>query len=164
MEDSAAEGLARAKAVAIKLLARREHSESELRQKLRTKLSVDEISDSRLETLLGELIEAGYLSDRRFAELYAEQRKNRGYGPLAIRAKLGERGIDGDLAKSAIARLDVDWLDHARHTLLGRFSESELAESDQKTKAKIARFLQSRGFSAGDTHKAMQIVCQEIAN
>lgn len=158
MDESTAETIRRGKALALKLLARREHSESELRQKLRSKLDSENVSDSLIENILGELIEAGYQSDRRFAELYAEQRKNRGYGPLAIRAKLGERGIDGDLSRSAIEKLAIDWSEHASDTLRRRFSDSELTESDQKVKAKLARFLQSRGFSASDSHRAMKCV------
>lgn len=158
IDESAADVVRRTKALAIKLLARREHSESELRQKLRQKLSVDEVTDQHIENVLGALIEAGYQSDRRFAELYAEQRKNRGYGPLAIRANLGERGIDGALARSAIEALGTDWADHAMDTLHRRFDRDELQDADQKFKAKTARFLQSRGFSASDIHRALQLV------
>ena len=56
-----------------------------------------------------ELHEANYVNDARYAELYAEQRMNQGYGPLSIRSKLAVRGIDSHHVQSALKLLDVDW-------------------------------------------------------
>ena len=53
-----------AKAVAVRLLARREHAEAELRQKL----SQREFAAEEIEQALDELKQGGWLSDARFCE------------------------------------------------------------------------------------------------
>ena len=55
---------------AVRLLARREHSRAELRQKLRLKHRNEApLSDELLDAVLDKLVEDGYQSDKRFAEL-----------------------------------------------------------------------------------------------
>jgi len=72
---------------ALRLLARREHSRTELWYKLYRRAE----DDSQLVRVLDQLESAGWLDDRRFAEVYARQRREAGYGPVRIRAELEQR-------------------------------------------------------------------------
>lgn len=141
-------------AASIRLLARRDHSVSELTQKL----TVREHGPRAIEAALEELIEANYVNDRRYAELYAEQRMNHGYGPLSIWSKLNARGIDSPLVQDALNNLEVDWCEHAANVISKRFTGEQICDSNRKTMGKIARFLQSRGFSSGVAFKALSNV------
>ena len=150
--DATPEELARqAYALAVRLLGSRDHSSAELARKLGQR-DVDEAST---ESALAELRAAGYLDDERFAHALAEQRMNQGRGPMAIRAKLRERGIDGGLADEAIGALGADWVERAGHVLASRFDAAAVADDEPRSRAKIARFLQGRGFSTGDALRAL---------
>ena len=90
---------------ALRLLARREHSAWELRQKLRAKAGApapaadgedDEEDESAraqrgralLDALLAELVEIGAQSDSRFTEQICRLRYRTGRGPRKLRAEL----------------------------------------------------------------------------
>ncbi len=160
------------KARAIRLLARREHSRAELKQKLSRKHSADEpLSDELLESVLDQLADEGYQSDQRFAELLIRQRINNGYGELDIAARLKKKGIDKTLAgrvfKQFVAENDVDWYAQCAEVLvtrsekLQRFNHKGVAGGvdnndnndagvailmDQRMRNRLIRFLQQRGF------------------
>ena len=79
---------------AMDLLARREHSEQELRRKLKTRdYDADEIDE-----VLRGLKQDHLLSDERFTEVYVNHRFNAGVGPLKIRYELRQKGITDALA------------------------------------------------------------------
>jgi regulatory protein len=141
---------------AIKLLSARDHSRHELRRKLMQRNFTPPVIDAVLE----QLGQRGYQSDERFACLLAEQRLASGYGPLAIRAKLGERGVDKSLISDAIDSLEADWQSLAADALRRRFSADELAETSLKQRGRVARFLQSRGFSTSDALRAVASVTE----
>ena len=143
-------------AKAIKLLSSREHSKHEIT----VKLAQRQVSAATIETVLLALIEADYQSDHRFALLLAEQRFARGYGPRAIRAKLEQRGIRGELVGEAIDALAADWQAVASKALDRQFSIEQLTDQAPKQRARIARFLQSRGFHTSDAIKAVSLAVQ----
>ncbi len=106
---------------AVALLAAREHSARELRQKLRKRYQDHDLIDE----VIQQLVEAGYQSDK-------------------IRALLREAGIDSHLVDAAIEEAAPDWRDLAREALLSKFGASPA--SDQRETARRARFLASRGY------------------
>jgi len=128
-------------ATALRLLARREHSELELRHKLAAR----KFSDVVIDTVLGELLAEGLLSNQRFAGMYARSRYERGYGPAKIQAELRERGIDGDLVEQTLADLSQLWLDSAARQRHKRFGHQLPDEYRERTRQ--MRFLQQRGFT-----------------
>lgn len=135
-------------AAALRLLARREHSVLELRHKLTGRnLPVDVVS-----RILDELVGEGLLSDRRFAEVYARGRYQRGYGPARIQAELRERGIDDSLAYDSLGELSRFWVESARREHHKRFGQ--VCPEDYRERAKQMRFLQQRGFT-GDQIRAV---------
>lgn len=142
----------------MKMLSAREHSAYELTQKLAKR----GFSGSTIEALLQDLQQSGYQSDERFAEQYARQRLNKGYGPLSIRAKLAERGIDASLASDALDGLSVDWLEHATEVIGRKFSAEDIKSTETKIESRIARFLQSRGFSSSIALRALKDCRQSL--
>lgn len=136
----------------IRWLGQRDHSSAELRHKLGSR-GVDE---SVIEAVLTELRESRYVDDERYALTFAEQRSGRGYGPRYISAKLYERGVDAALADQALESLGANWELIARQALTGRFPMDQLADASQRQQGRMARFLQSRGFSSGDALRAIR--------
>jgi len=124
------------------LLARREHSRLELRRKLGAR----DLPDELIEQALDDLQQDGLLSDQRFAESFAGSRLRRGQGPQRILAELRQRGVVDALAEQALASLGADWLATARAVREKRFGRA--VPQDFKERARQARFLQYRGFSA----------------
>ena len=141
----------RAYAAAVRLLGSRDHSSAELARKL----ALREFDEAAVASALTELRAAGYLDDERFAHALAEQLLGRRRGPMAIRAKLRERGIDGGLADDAIAALGADWVERAGVALGARFDDAAVADEEPRARARIARFLQGRGFAPGDALRAL---------
>ena len=158
------EELARqAYARAIRLLGSREHSSVEIRKKLGEAGFDTDIIDATLE----QLIAAGYQSDERFANGYAESLLRKNYGSMVINAKITSRGISSGLAKDAISEAirarGVDWSVVAADALLSKFSSTQLSDSDQVFMGKCARFLNRRGFSSTDAIKAIRLAAETVS-
>jgi regulatory protein len=131
---------------ALRYLARREHSRSELERKLAPHAESTEI----LQGVLGELEGRKLLSNHRFAEGRTRVLARK-YGAAKIRQDLKARGVDDE----TIARLaPADELERARAILERKYREPA---STREERAKRARFLQSRGFSYEVVAKLMKI-------
>ncbi|GAB3270156.1 recombination regulator RecX [Parahaliea aestuarii] len=126
---------------AMDLLARREHSLQELRQKLHRRFG----GASELAVELQRLQEENLQSDSRYAESFARQRMLRGYGPLRLRQEMRQKGIPEAEASLALEALDIDWYSHAQAVCDRKFGTGPAA--DLKEKGRRQRFLQYRGFS-----------------
>jgi regulatory protein len=126
---------------ALGLLARREHSQLELRQKLCKRFpdALDTLDD-----LLFELKTEGLQSDLRFSEAYTRMRYNRGYGPVRVSLELIQRGVVSETAKACVANDCYDWFALAQQVLRKKFPFEEESLAD---KSKRQRFLHYRGFS-----------------
>jgi regulatory protein len=141
-DDEASGGGAKptAKALAVRWLARRDLSRSELTQRLQRR----GIEEPEIERALDELAALGYLSDARYASAVVAHRKGR-YGKRAIVHALAARGIAGDDATTALAQLaGNDELADALVLWQRRFGA---APRDERDKARQVRFLQARGYS-----------------
>ncbi len=127
--------------MAMDFLARREHSEQELRQKLNARHYDDEEVDAVLQQLKAEHLQ----SDERFTESYVNHRFNAGIGPLKIRYELRHRGINELLVDGFLEPLDDEWEPMMRQQRTRKFGET--LPTDYGARMKQARFLQNRGFS-----------------
>ena len=157
-EEIAARAARQAYGAAIRLLSSRDHSVAELTRKLRQREHADEAIDAALV----ELAEANYVNDARYAELYAEQRMNQGYGPLSIRSKLAVRGIDSHHVQNALNLLDVNWAEHAESVIAKRFTTQEITDPDQRATARIARFMLGRGFASSDVLRGLNQLRRDL--
>ena len=127
--------------MAVKLLARREHSATEIHRKLQQRdFSPDEISQA-----LEELQRGDWQSDERFAEAYIRSRRLKGFGPVRIAMELGERGVNDSIVSRCLHTDDDIWME----TMLNEYQRKYKgkAPDDYQEKAKRMRFLQYRGFS-----------------
>ncbi|HET7864828.1 MAG TPA: RecX family transcriptional regulator [Burkholderiaceae bacterium] len=158
------------RARALMLLARREHSRSELRAKLlplaqleqreieqvaaadgepssgmqtRTQFGADlQSPEQRVEVLLAWLEAHAYLSEQRFVESRVHVRSAR-YGNLRIRQEMAAHGVTLDAQTEQQLR-DTEF-DRARQAWQRKF---EALPQDVGERARQARFLINRGFSA----------------
>jgi len=126
----------------MNLLAQRDHSLRELRNKLVRRYPDAASVDEQLSRLIVERLQ----SDVRFAASYARQRISRGYGPLRVREELRERGVSEADVTAAMAELDIDWCVVAAEVLHKKFGKRDAI--DLKEKARRARFMQYRGFAS----------------
>ena len=139
MNDDGSAG--RARHSALRLLARREHSQYELRRKLKARGYGERLVDE----LLAELITERLLSDTRYAEAMVTNRASRGYGPLRICMELRDRGVAEGIVDKVLQEAEVDWDERLRHTYDRKYGG--IAVESFKTWASRAQFLNNRGFS-----------------
>jgi len=126
--------------VAMDLLARREHSKRELKQKLALRFSNRNLIDQEIERLCEEHLQ----SDARYAEAYLYSRAQRLYGPSRIKAEMRERGISDEIIAAAFLNAGIDWQANLRKLEVNKFGHKPPA--DLREKAKRVRFFQYRGF------------------
>lgn len=125
---------------AMAFLAYREHSTSELAQKLQARhYPPEEINE-----VIQELCEMNYLNEARFIESFIRSKANKLIGPLRIKQELLQKGITQNISQQALDHYDIDWFELARKAKEKKFN-LQWAE-DYHTKAKQIRHLQSRGF------------------
>ncbi|MCE1185411.1 recombination regulator RecX [Zoogloea sp.] len=125
---------------ALRYLAQREHSRSELARKL---AGADE--PEAIATELDRLAELGLLSDARFAEAYVRAKAGR-FGASRLRFELSRRGVDAELIGQALdTECSVSELERARALHQRKFATPP---ADAREWARQARFLQGRGFSS----------------
>ncbi len=127
--------------IGLDFLARREHSEQELRQKLKARNDDDEAIEAVLLKLKDERLQ----SDERFTEAYVNHRVNAGLGPLKIRHELRQKGIEASLADVWLAEMDDRWDAMMRQQRERKYGST--IPADYAARMKQARFLQNRGFS-----------------
>jgi regulatory protein len=136
---------------AVNLLARREHSQEELRTKLRkAEFEIDEIN-----LVIQKLAEIDLQSDLRFAENYLHYRSQRGFGSQKIKFELNERGVDKQTINAVFEQEDIDWFFLAVLARNKRFGQK--APDDLKDRAKQQRFLQYRGFTHEQINESFNI-------
>lgn len=135
---------------ALRLLARREHSERELFNKLKRKgFHQDEINEALRSCQRLEL-----QSDHRFVDLYVDSRIRQGYGPLKISQELKLKGIDAELIQSALRKDQAHWLTHALAVWKKKCHNQTDLSFDELQKQQ--RFLLSRGFERDIISRVMK--------
>ena len=139
---------------AMDLLARREHSRYELLLKLTRRLGDN---PELFEQEVGKLSDEGLQSDRRLAEAFIRARTNKGRGPVKIKMELRAKQVGDEIISIAFEGRGVDFSALAQSVAVKKFGIelSKVADMetlnmetlDIKTKARISRFMQQRGFS-----------------
>lgn len=135
---------------AVALLARREHSVGELKQKLRTK----GFGVAPIGAALEELQKRGLQSDARYAESYVRGRAAKGYGAARIEHELRMRGVEDDVVAHALSEVH-----NAARNRVAQVRRKKFGEELPKTsadRAKQTRFLLQRGFSHEQIRAALR--------
>jgi regulatory protein len=147
---------------AIRLLAIREHSASELKRKLGA------FSVTIIEQVLTQLQQQNYQSDERFVQSLVRSRLASGKGYLWIKQELSQHQIDSEMIGEALSEIeDEQWQDYCYQVWQKKFAtkndertqeqneeDEEAAPLDykEKMKQKIKQqsFLSQRGFRSQD--------------
>ncbi|WP_046791837.1 regulatory protein RecX [Tatumella morbirosei] len=147
---------------ATRLLAQRDHSVEELKEKIR--LSVwrsqqrDAVEQTAIdETALASVIawceENGWLDDQRFTRLFIQSRGRNGYGPQRVRQDLQHKGVERELINQELAETDIDWQQQAENVARKKYGHKWPTEAREK--ARLQRFLHSRGFLMEDIRSVL---------
>ncbi|MBN1426710.1 RecX family transcriptional regulator [Candidatus Fermentibacteria bacterium] len=142
-----------AKDAALSLLARRDHSSAELRQKLAAR----GYARADIDALVPRLLELGLLDDRRMARLLVERELASGAsGPARIKARLFAKGIAPDLIDECFGALTHEWeLNQARHAASAWCARHRAKNAWRES---LARHLRARGFGWEAIRTALQSV------
>jgi regulatory protein len=121
-----------ARELAAKLLSRRDLS----RRELRRRLEGSGVDDPLAEEIVDDFESWRFVDDRRLAAAVAGSLARKGYGDLAIAARLEERGLSAEDRDGAIAELEPE---------VGR--AATVAFTGRKDARALAGFLHRRGFT-----------------
>lgn len=128
----------------MNLLARREYSEFELRNKMQEK----NFSDTEIDQVIQHCQQKNWQSDKRFAENYLRFRAQKGYGVNRIRQELKHlKGIQSEVIDEVFMETETDWSDIALSVLSKKFP-FYAEETSPKMKQKIWNYMFSHGFSS----------------
>jgi regulatory protein len=134
------------KACALRWLANREHSRLELRAKL-LRTAGDAHTVVEIDALLDNLAAQGHLSNERFVESRLHARSAR-FGNRRIELELRRYGVAIDADTQA--QLRASELTRAREVWRKKFGA---VAQDPSGRARQARFLAARGFTAEVVHR-----------
>ena len=139
---------------AVGYLARREHSEAELKEKLQRKGYAPEAIEETLEQCKAR----GLQSDSRYVESMSRYKINQGYGPVRITQMLSMAGISRAMTEDILTEQNPDWTAHALRVWDKKYKKlmdvSSLARQKQK------QFLLYRGFSNETIRDVFEILNQ----
>jgi len=133
------------------MLARREHSQHELKQKLLLRFKDN---PNEIDTMTTQLVLDNYQSDQRFCDAFIRYRQQKGYGKIRILAELRQKGVDSELMSQSFNDADIDWFELALKLKINKFGEQVCKEF--AIKSKQYRYLQYRGFSSDQINYAIQ--------
>ncbi len=136
---------------AVGLLARRDHSQVELQQKLKQR----EFTVQDIDLAIEHLLSKNYLCDDRFAQSICRYRSNRGFGWQYIANELKQKGVSSTIIQQLHKNCEIDWYLQAELAYNKRFGIKTI--EDKKDRAKRIRFLQYRGFSVDEILTALNV-------
>lgn len=123
----------------LDIISRREHSVSELLNKLSLKFD----NDQQIPIVIEALIDKNLLNDKRFTSLYIDYRSKKGFGPKKINNELILKGVSQSLISNLIYD-KYDWNLLAKKAFKKKFPNGK--SDDYKTSIKQKNFLQNKGF------------------
>jgi regulatory protein len=140
-QEAISSDLKQIKESGLRLLARREHSQKELLNKLLLRgFGKDEIL-----VIIDEFALQGWQSDSRYAESYARSRILKGYGPVWISYELKKNGIEAVDLEDIVCKTAGSWLELLEQVYTKKYGHD--LRIDRNEWAKRSRFLMQRGFS-----------------
>ncbi len=148
---------AQAYAAAVRILASREHSRSELE----TKLLRRSFEPDHIQSALDLLVEQQYVDDARFAGLVARQYPT--LGRRGLSAQMQRRGLDPKYWRDIVDAIDQDEeLERARLAVAAKAREypgDGDYEHFQQWRRRAANYMARRGFSS---HVALTVIGEVV--
>lgn len=150
---------------ALRVLARRPHSVSELKTKLGRRAG----SPADLTQILAKLREYGLTNDRKFSEAFASARlQNQGHGRFRVLRDLRARRVAPEVADEAIAKTfeNTDEIVLIQQYLDRKYRGRDLPAmlQEEKDLATVYRRLRLAGFSSTNTLTVLRRYKQDIAD
>lgn len=143
---------------AVSMLAQRARSSGEIRQKLKTKLYLDDTIDMVLYKLEKERL----LDDEAFARDWAVYRARTQMGRTRILQELRQKGIPQETAQRAMEELDRQEADEAAVALAAKLLKRYAREADQrKAMSKLLAAMARRGYGYEESRRAVETALQQ---
>ena len=134
---------------AVRLLARRDHTERQMIEKLRRR----EFSDEQINETIISLKDRGYLDDARLGQLTLEKMvEDKRYGSRGISNKLKELGL-AQITENTIRQ---HYPEEAEWDVAVKLLKRKFPVWDGSTFSRMARFLTNRGFASPIISKLSQ--------
>ena len=130
----------KARASALRWLARREYAV----QEMYARLLASGFSEYLVEQTLSDLIDERYLSDERYIEMLLRTRVQSCFGPIRVYKDAGKFSLE-DIMQRQVEDSGIDWREIATSAHNKRYRGDR--PRDYNGWCKQARFLQSRGFN-----------------
>ena len=136
---------------AFRFIAKRERTVSQVSARLER----DGISQKVISEVVAQMVSDGYLSDQRFAALYAEDRRAiDGWGNERIITNLREAGISAEILESVVGSRDhADQVGDAIRVLDQRVGAKP---SDERERERALGMLARRGYSLEIAYDAVR--------
>ncbi|NVN92634.1 MAG: regulatory protein RecX [Desulfuromonadales bacterium] len=141
---------------ALRLLAAKDYTIVQLKQKLRAR----EFTDADLDQAVSRLEMENWISDRRFAERFAESALASGrFFGLRLRMEMLRRGFPEDVVSEVVGRLSDEFNEdvEAGGALTRHFPGFSFSEASDREKRRVLSFLQRRGFRTSVILRAMRM-------
>jgi regulatory protein len=153
------DGIRQAKDQAMRLLALRPHSRSELIRKMRERGYRMEVIDPALD----DLEKLDLVNDKDFAKIFIQNEiRLRPIGRMLLRQKLLERGIVPEVFESLLKDLySAEQEMQVARQLAEKFRRTHFEENKRKDKEKLVRFLQGKGFTWEQIRQVIGFVTEE---
>lgn len=135
---------------ALRFLARREYTRSELARKLAPHTEAE--NRDELDALLDDFTRRGWLSEARFVEMVVQARLGK-FGSRRIIHELREKGVSEETIAAALPEIRENELETARAVWAKKFG---ILPADARERAKQIRFLASRGFGTETIRRVVQ--------
>ena len=127
-------------AMAVAMLARREHSQAELLKKLLLK----EVPEEEAKAAIQRLADEGLQSDQRFLESRLRIKLSAAHGPNRAQFELSKHGLDEEAVSQAMEVADEKWQEAAYDLIERKYGRSPLPRELQ---TKAFNLLIRRGFT-----------------
>ncbi|MDR2282280.1 MAG: RecX family transcriptional regulator [Sphingobacterium sp.] len=123
--------------------AYQERSQQEVRDKLYDwGLHLEDV-----EQIISELISTNFLNEERYANAFALGKfRIKGWGKIKIQQHLKAKRVSAPLIKTALQQIDLDEYDEKLTDIIKKKSNVSLQQLSLQDKAKLVRYLQSKGY------------------
>jgi len=149
-----AKEITRARAKAVRLLGPAPLTARQLTDRLRKRGFEAEV----VATVVAECIDHGWIDDADYARRWCARRREQGYGRMRIRAELHQRGIADGVTAAALAEEEAGAELAAARIAGARKLKSLGTLTTDRDRAKLARFLATRGFNGPTARRVVEEV------
>jgi len=142
---------------AVRLLAVRARSHTEIEKRLSSACYMDETVEMVLTKLQGN----GLLDDAAFARQWAQDRTARQIGKARILYELRQKGVSSEVAEAALTEMDPQQQDESAVKLAAKLIKRYQSLPAADARRKTIQAMQRRGYSYGEARDAIEQAAEE---